>query len=379
MACAGYLIFSGRSPDLALPAGILMLAVGQVVTLAVLARRSDRAMQRESQGLRSLRKMTETMQAMDARLSDIEARPAAQPEILEEIAAEMRSLRDGIGTLVQQAPEPPAAEERQEPQLDIPPEALAPSSAPAPAKAQANERIELMLQPMIELSSGATLHYRALLCLTDEAGRRFDHDQVMAKAEEGGMREILDSHALKLVAPVLRRLRVRNPGMRVFVSLGSTTLQSGAGTARLLTVLEQERDIASGIVFEIAQDVLAGLDTQGIENLAQLGRLGTIMGLSNVAAAGADLPALRQLGVKFLSIPAAAFDAGFGASSNWRDFAQYARAMQFQMIATGVSSAQQASAATSIVRFGCGPFFAPPRKVKSDAGTAGASRSAFAA
>ncbi|MFO1123798.1 MAG: hypothetical protein U1F47_15940, partial [Hyphomicrobiales bacterium] len=61
------------------------------------------------------------------------------------------------------------------------------------------------------------------------------------------------------------------------------------------------------------------------------------------------------------------------------DFAQYARAMQFQMIATGVSSAQQASAATSIVRFGCGPFFAPPRKVKSDAGTAGASRSAFAA
>jgi EAL domain-containing protein (putative c-di-GMP-specific phosphodiesterase class I) len=377
MACAGYLIFSGRSPDLALPAGILMLAVGQVVTLAVLARRSDRAMQRESQGLRSLRKMTETMQAMDARLSDIEARPAAQPEILEEIAAEMRSLRDGIGTLVQQVPEPPAAEERQEPQLDIPPEALAPS--PAPAKAQANERIELMLQPMIELSSGATLHYRALLCLTDEAGRRFDHDQVMAKAEEGGMREILDSHALKLVAPVLRRLRVRNPGMRVFVSLGSTTLQSGAGTARLLAVLEQERDIASGIVFEIAQDVLAGLDTQGIENLAQLGRLGTIMGLSNVAAAGADLPALRQLGVKFLSIPAAAFDAGFGASSNWRDFAQYARAMQFQMIATGVSSAQQASAATSIVRFGCGPFFAPPRKVKSDAGTAGASRSAFAA
>ena len=88
------------------------------------------------------------------------------------------------------------------------------------------------------------------------------------------------------------------------------------------------------------------------------------MALSNVAVAGVDLPALRQLGVKFLSIAAAAFDAGFGAASAWRDFIQYARAMQFQIIVTGIHSAQQASAATTIVRFGYGPFFAPPRKVK---------------
>ena len=193
------------------------------------------------------------------------------------------------------------------------------------------------------------------------------------------MRDILDSHALKLVAPVLRRLRVRNPGMRVFVSLGGTTLGSPAGTGRLLTVLEQERDIASGIVFEISQDTLASLNKTGIESLAQFGRMGATMALSNVAVAGVDLPALRQLGVKFLSIAAAAFDAGFGAASAWRDFTQYARAMQFQIIATGIHSAQQASAATTIVRFGCGPFFAPPRKVKTDAGVAPGQRQASAA
>lgn len=375
MCCAVYLVASGQNQTLVVSGAILVLAVGQMAMLAVLGRRRSGAGNRDAQSARALRGMAESMRSLDERLAALESQPATPTGLLEGIAAEVRSLRDSIGGLVQGS-EPPKAE--------APPPEPMPSAEPQVADPEretvdANERIELMLEPIIELSSGSTLHYRALLSLADDQGNRFGHDQLMGKAEEGGMRDILDSHALKLVAPVLRRLRVRNPGMRVFVSLGGTTLGSPAGTARLLTVLEQERDIASGIVFEISQDTLASLNKTGIESLAQFGRMGATMALSNVAVAGVDLPALRQLGVKFLSIAAAAFDAGFGAASAWRDFTQYARAMQFQIIATGIHSAQQASAATTIVRFGCGPFFAPPRKVKSDAGVAPGQRQASAA
>lgn len=375
MCCAVYLVASGQNQTLVVSGAILVLAVGQMAMLAALGRRRSDSGNRDAQNARSLRSMAESMRSLDERLAALENQPATPAGLLEGIAAEVRSLRDSIGGLVEGG-EPPRAE--------APPPEPVPSAEPQVADPEretvdANERIELMLEPIIELSSGATLHYRALLSLADDQGNRFGHDQLMGKAEEGGMRDILDSHALKLVAPVLRRLRVRNPGMRVFVSLGGTTLGSPSGTARLLTVLEQERDIASGIVFEISQDTLASLNKTGVESLAQFGRMGATMALSNVAVAGVDLPALRQLGVKFLSIAAAAFDAGFGAASAWRDFTQYARAMQFQIIATGIHSAQQASAATTIVRFGCGPFFAPPRKVKTDAGVAPGQRQASAA
>jgi EAL domain-containing protein (putative c-di-GMP-specific phosphodiesterase class I) len=371
IACAVFMAVSGVSQGLALTGAIMVLAAGQIAILVALGRpRQVAEGSRETQNARMLRSMAETMQSLDSRLAAVESQPAHPPGLLESIAAEVRSLRDSIGGLVQQ-----------EQALAAEPSALPQSFSeePLPQKLEANERIELLLEPVIELSSGATLHYRALLSLTDDQGNCFAHVQLMNKAEEGGMREILDNHTLKLVAPVLRRLRVRNPGMRIFVSLGGTTLGSATGTSRLMAVLEHERDIASGIVFEISQETLAALDNTGIESLAQLGRLGTTMALSNVAVAGVDLPALRHLGVKFLSIAAAAFDAGFGAASAWRDFTQYARAMQFQIIATGIQSAQQASASTSVVRFGCGPFFAPPRKVKTDAGVSPGQRQASAA
>ena len=63
-------------------------------------------------------------------------------------------------------------------------------------------------------------------------------------------------------------------------------------------------------------------------------------------------------------------DSGNGPSEVWREFAQYARAMQIQLIVGNIETPQQASAASKCARFGHGPFFAPPRKVRRDAGVA---------
>ncbi|MGH6908028.1 MAG: hypothetical protein ACREDX_09260, partial [Aestuariivirga sp.] len=56
----------------------------------------------------------------------------------------------------------------------------------------------------------------------------------------------------------------------------------------------------------------------------------------------------------------------------WSEFAQFARAMRFQMIGGGIVSPDQAEAASRIARFGYGPYFAPPRRVRADAGLAAA-------
>jgi len=232
---------------------------------------------------------------------------------------------------------------------------------------------------VIELATGTTTHYRALLDLADGNGHVVRHAELMAKADKGGMRPALDAHMVKLVAPVLRRLRNKNPAMRAFVPIGISTLSSRDDTARVVANLERDADVAGGIVFEFEHRELGRLSQSGIENLARLGRLGATMALSDVQIAGLDLAALRQLGVRFLSFPPSAADTGFGPSPAWRDFVQYARAMQFQITVSGIATPQQANAANQIARLGYGPFFAPPRKVRAGAGMSAAARNASAA
>ena len=238
------------------------------------------------------------------------------------------------------------------------------------------EHLDLLLEPVIELSSGSTVHYRAEVNLANGRDEVVSHAELMEKADAGGMRPALDAHLVKMVAPVLRRLRLRNPGLRIFVPLGKATLGSRSEADTILTLLLQDADVASGMVFEFGQKDLGNLDPVGIDNLARLGRLGATLALRDVYLGGLDLTALRQLGVRFLNFPPHAVDAGNGPSEVWREFVQHARAMQIQLIIGDIKTSQQASSATKSARFGHGAFFAPPRKVRRDAGIAAAPRRA---
>jgi len=370
IGCATFLLATRMIDLYAVAGAVLVLAAGQLIATVAAALRFARLEDHLERHERLLQK-TEAAQAetltrfrtMDDRLA------RAGSGRFDEIAAELRELRDAIRNLLRPQPAPRA---------EAPP-ASAPPPPAEPAAPAFGERLDLLLEPVVELASGTTLHYRAQLNLAGGDGKPVAHADLMAKADQGGMRPPLDVHLLKQVAPVLRRLQVRQPNLRVFLPLGAATLASHPDMQRLGEILTQESDVAGGIVFEITQQTLAGLDPVGIESLAELGRMGATMALSEVNVAGADLAALRHLGVRYLGLDAVTLDAGFGMSPAWRDFAQYARAMKFQIVATGVATTQQASAANQLARFGCGPFFAPPRKVRTDAGTAASQRGAQAA
>jgi EAL domain-containing protein (putative c-di-GMP-specific phosphodiesterase class I) len=242
--------------------------------------------------------------------------------------------------------------------------------ARAPEPPMEAEHLDLLLEPVIELSSGGTSHYRALVSLANSRGEVVPSSELLEKADIGGMRPALDAHMVKLVAPVLRRLRFKNPGLRVFVPLGRATLGSRGEADSILSLLLKDADVANGVVFELGQEDVGQLDPVGIENLARLGRLGATLALRDVYLGGLDLTALRQLGVRFLNFPPHAVDAGNGPSEVWREFVQYARAMQIQLIVGDIETPQQAASASKCARFGHGPFFAPPRKVRRDAGVA---------
>jgi EAL domain-containing protein (putative c-di-GMP-specific phosphodiesterase class I) len=390
---AAYLTASGQGDVAALSATVAALGAGVfavvMVLLMKLSRQEDWLFDQQD----AIRDLHEKAGGFATRLDEVDERASQPYRKLDEIMGDIRALRDGLKSVSapQSPPQPhamPQAGDAAEPSSRRPGASLPwgasasdqtaqPASSAQPKKGA--EHLELLLEPVIELATGTTTHYRAMLDLTDEQGHVLHHAKLMRKADQGGMRSALDTHLVKLVGPVLRRLRVRNPGIRIFVPVGLSTLNARDEGSRIAQLLERDVDVASGVVFEFDQKDLGELDDTGIDNLARLARLGATLSLTRAQASGLDLAALRQLGARYLSFPTHAADSGFGVSQPWREFVQHARAMQFQIVVADIVTPQQASAAGKFGRFGHGAFFAPPRKVRSDAGIAAINRAANAA
>ena len=353
---AAYLVVSAGPQLMAVAGAILLLSCCLLLAMTVVAVKLSRHEAWLWAQLDSLRGMSRKADEALARIADVEQQAAAAADV-DALAADVSALRrevhDGAPPLRSRTPfaaEAPAHDTRK-------------PEKPA-------EQLTLLLEPVVELSTGATAHYRAMVGLGDGQGGMVGHEALMQKADQGGMRAALDLRMVKMVAPVLRRLRNRNPGLRIFVPVGRATLASREEASRLLALLQRDSDVAQGMVFEFAQQDLGALDAAGIDNLARLARSGATLALREVYLGGLDLNALRQLGVRFLSFPPHAVDAGSGPSATWTDFARQARGLQMQIVVGDVKTPQQATAVNRVARFGHGPFFAPPRKVRPDAGVA---------
>ena len=361
---AAYMLVFGGSGMAAVAGAILLLSVCVLATAIAIMSKLSKVEDWLSSHDEALRDVMGRSDRAVARLRELEHQVNLPTPGIDKLITDLSALRQEVKDAMVRKTE--GAQSAQFAQSAV--AAARPEGAGAQAEPVEPEHLDLMLEPVIELSFGSTSHYRALINLANGQGGVVAHAQLMDKAEQGGMRAALDAHLVKLVAPVLRRLRLKNPGLRVFVPIGRSTLGSRAEADSIIALLLQDADVANGMVFELGQEDIGQLEPAGIENLASLGRLGATLALRDVYLGGLDLSALRQLGVRFLNFPPHAVDSGSGSSEVWREFVQYARAMHIQLIVGGIDTPQQAAAASKCARFGHGPFFAPPRKVRRDAG-----------
>jgi EAL domain-containing protein (putative c-di-GMP-specific phosphodiesterase class I) len=234
--------------------------------------------------------------------------------------------------------------------------------------APVREHFNFLLEPIIDLTTNRTAHYRVRFSITAANGIEIDYSKLTLNADRGELRPTLDVHVINQAIPLLRRLRAKHPAMRMFIPMGAATLVSEHTIAMVTQMLSEADNVAQGVVFELTHESLAGLNEAGISGLAAIARMGATLALTQASIAGLDLPALRHLGVKFIGVEARSIEPGFGTTQAWLDFAQVARGMQFQILLTNVENSAQAATASQIARLVAGHFFAPPRRVKINAG-----------
>lgn len=234
--------------------------------------------------------------------------------------------------------------------------------------APAREHFNFLLEPIIDLTTNRTAHYRVRFSITAANGIEIDYSKLTVNADRGELRPTLDVHVINQAIPLLRRLRAKHPAMRMFIPMGAATLVSQHTIAMVTQMLSEADNVAQGVVFELTHESIAGLSEAGISGLAAIARMGATLALTEASIAGLDLPALRHLGVKFIGVEARSIEPGFGTTQSWLDFVQVARGMNFQLLMTNVENSAQAATASQIARLVAGHFFAPPRRVKINAG-----------
>jgi EAL domain-containing protein (putative c-di-GMP-specific phosphodiesterase class I) len=241
----------------------------------------------------------------------------------------------------------------------------------AESRAKAVDQLLISLEPVIDLFTSKTAHYRLHLSMSKPEGGEVAHDVLLHHADRTGLRPEFDVFAAREALSLVERLRQRDPSLNIFMQIGASTLQNASALDRIIEERFLHTDNSDGLILELPHSMLAGLSDSGLEGLARLARSGTLLSLSNVAVSGVDIHALSKLNVRFLSLNALAA-GGEGPTQDLLDFAQSARAARIQTIVTGIVDRRLVQKLSKLTRFASGPAFAEPRRVKTDAAGAAA-------
>jgi EAL domain-containing protein (putative c-di-GMP-specific phosphodiesterase class I) len=228
------------------------------------------------------------------------------------------------------------------------------------------EALNLALEPIVDLYTSNTAHYRMVLGMTNEQGQAVAHDVFVHHAERLGMRDALDQHVIEQSLALLSQLRQRDQALCIFVPVGAVTLANAVAVQNILAHLRSLPELAQGLIVDISHAVLASLSDSSLEGLATLARAGVALSLSQASISGVDLGSLNRLNVRYVSLAASSVGVGGVVSAGLPGFIQSARALRIQIIISQVGDPRHVQGLSRIARYASGPAFALPRKLKRE-------------
>ncbi|MEP6826825.1 MAG: EAL domain-containing protein [Aestuariivirga sp.] len=373
-----YMVSGGAQYVLATAVGLGLVGVGQISLLGLNLQQQDRNTMRLRRALRDTAEMNaEVRNKSDyvlSRLTQFEAAARVQSDAVLGGIAEMKAsygdLRNALASLAR--PPAPVAEVVVAPEElvddELQWESPAPEAVtviepePAAADTSLSDLTTFALEPIIDMRSKRTAHYRLHLSLKlgDEeiGGERLLHHVARV-----GLRPQLDYVAASETLGLLQRLRQRDPDLCILMNVGAETLRDASTVAQILAACEAAGPTAQGLVLEMPHAALSGLSEQALEGLAELARQGMHFALSQVSVSGLDLEAMALLNIRHVGVAAGSIDLD-GPSPTLVGFAQLARLSRIDVIVMDVRQAALVPKLRTITRLACGPCFANPRRVK---------------
>jgi cyclic-di-GMP phosphodiesterase TipF (flagellum assembly factor) len=165
-------------------------------------------------------------------------------------------------------------------------------------------RVELHLQPIVQLPQRKTAYYEGFTRLKDSAGRLILPQEFMPAAEEAGLMTTIDNVLLFRCVQIVRKLMKQDRLIGIFCNISPSALADEHFFPQFLDFMRENRDLAGSVIFEITQAAFEGRTSIEARAMAKLVDLGFRFSIDKVTNVELDLPDLERTGVRYLKIAA---------------------------------------------------------------------------
>ncbi len=231
-------------------------------------------------------------------------------------------------------------------------------------------RVELHLQPIVNLPQCTPVHYEALTRLRTRAGDLVMPRDYIRVAEPAGMMPLIDNVMLFRSVQVLKRLADKQQGRGVFCNISLHSLLDPDFFPEFVSFMEQNRALSDSLYFEFAQTFVSRLGHVELENLATLAALGFQFSLDHVTNLDIDFAALNARGFRFVKVEARTFCDGMkesGARIHPADMNAYLSRFGIDLVVEKIEDERAMSITLAHgVRLGQGYLFSEPKPVRAE-------------
>jgi cyclic-di-GMP phosphodiesterase TipF (flagellum assembly factor) len=167
------------------------------------------------------------------------------------------------------------------------------------------DRIELVLQPIVSLPQRKHKFYEAFTRISAEDGKTVLPEQYIAIAEREGLITAIDNMLLFRCVQLLRVSQKKSRALGFFCNISPYTLADRGFFRDFVAFMTGNAELAPNLIFEFAQSAIANRDEEIDRQLARLAGMGFRYSVDQVASLNLDYPGLARRNVRFIKIDAA--------------------------------------------------------------------------
>jgi cyclic-di-GMP phosphodiesterase TipF (flagellum assembly factor) len=186
--------------------------------------------------------------------------------------------------------------------------AINPTAARGPMdlvrEALMENRVELHLQPIVQLPQRKTAFYEGFTRLKDANGRMILPTEFIPAAEQAGLMGTIDNVLLFRCVQIVRKLMKQDRRIGIFCNLSPSALADEHFFPQFLDFMRENRDLAGSVIFEIPQDSYENRTSIEARAMGKLVDLGFRFSIDRVTNTEIDLPDLERSGVRYVKVAA---------------------------------------------------------------------------
>jgi cyclic-di-GMP phosphodiesterase TipF (flagellum assembly factor) len=186
--------------------------------------------------------------------------------------------------------------------------AINPTAARGPMdlvrEALMENRVELHLQPIVQLPQRKTAFYEGFTRLKDANGRLILPTEFIPAAEQAGLMGTIDNVLLFRCVQIVRKLMKQDRRIGIFCNLSPSALADEHFFPQFLDFMRENRDLAGSVIFEIPQESYENRTSIEARAMGKLVDLGFRFSIDRVSNTEVDLPDLERSGVRYVKVAA---------------------------------------------------------------------------